>query len=159
MERMDAVYDFDLSLHRSVQSVMDLPIHTFSSRGLLVHVGLWPHSVFLHEGRLFVSSLCICPRPAEFAELPFTIRYEDRLLVLLFCSIGHILVHCDLLYHAVGIVEKRFSHLSPKQDCSLCGGDYSIDEGAGDARVGVLRLNDFGPNRVECSRVAVQSLS
>ena len=122
---MDAVHDFDLPLHWSVQSTMDIRVHTSSSGRILVHVRLWPYGVLLYEKRLFISSLCICPRPTEFVELLTTIRYEDRLPVLLLCSAGHILVHCGLPYDVAGIVKKWFSHLSPQQDRSLRNGDLS----------------------------------
>lgn len=159
MERLDAVYDLDISLHGSVQNIVDIRIHTSSSCGLLVHVRLWPYSVFLHQRRLFISTLCIGTRPAELVELPATICHEDRLLVLLLCSVGYLLVRCDLCYDAGGLVEKRFSYLSPNQGRSLRICDYCPHENARDTGVRILSAEDSVPSRLECSRVAVPSLS
>ena len=129
---MDAVYDLSLSLHRSVQDIVDIRIHTSSSCGLLIHVRLWPYSVFLYQRRLFVPSFCFGTRPVKPAKLSAPICYEDRLPVLLFCSIGHVLVRCDLCYDAVGVLKKRFPFLSPKQDRTFRGGDHRTHESARD---------------------------
>lgn len=123
MERMDAIRDPDLPLHRCFKGPLDLSDHTCTRRLVPLHDWLWACPFFLPKAGLLDKTLCLGLGAIKHAELPPSFRHGHGLPILLLCSIGLILVYGGVPDHAHWPLTQRVTTFFAEQDWSVshCG--------------------------------------